>query len=174
MIKISFDLKKLGKKLTIGIITPNRNGVTRLKSLSNAKERIRNGQLVITKDGLGTIKEYKPTYDEKEKLIIPHSVSVYVRNLKNKCRTYKISECNVVNIIDNKSGDSYPATESDYSFLLMDDAPVTFRVTRKDKAALTDKSRKQLSVTKIFARKQNGIKIFNELIEKGIWNPLEK
>jgi hypothetical protein len=161
MFKIKFELKKPGKK-----------GIIRLKSLSTAKERLRNGQLVITKDGLGTVKEYKPLYDDKEKLIIPHSVSVYVRNLKGKQRVYKLSECMVVDIIHNKSGDHFPAAESDYSLLLMDDAPVTFYVTRNGKALLHDSSRKKLASCRIFAKKQNGIKLFNELIQKGIWNPL--
>jgi hypothetical protein len=158
-------------KIKIELRKPSKKGVIRHRNLTSARERIRNGQLIITKDGLGTIKEYKPVYDEKEKLIVPHSVSVYVRNLKNKSRVYKLTECTVVDIIEAKSGDKYPAAESEYSLLLMNDAPVTFLVTRNKRAVLSNKSRKQMASCAIFAKKQNGIKVFNELNEKGIWNP---
>jgi hypothetical protein len=153
---------------------PGRKGVIRLRSLSNDKDRLRNGQLVITQDGLGTIKEYMAKKDEQGRLELPAGVNVAVRNLKYKARIYNLKDVKVVDIIDAKTGDKYPAAESDYLMLLLDDAPVTFTVTRKNRAMLTNASRKQLSVVKIFARKQNGIKIFNELTQNNLWSPLKK
>lgn len=153
---------------------PGRKGVIRLKSLYSDKKRAINGQLVITTDGLGTIKEQFAKKDEKGNLIMQHGVNVAVRNLKYKGRVYNPRDVQVVDIIDAKTGTHYPAVESDYCLLLLDDAPVEFIVTRKGKAILTDKSRKSLEACKMFARKQNGIKLFNELTSKNIWSPVKK
>lgn len=166
MIKISFLIKR----------NPGKKGVVRLRPLSQEKNRLRNKQLVITPDGLGTIKENMPKVDDKGRLIIANGcgVNVMVRNLKYKARVYNMKDVHVVDIIDAKSGNRYPSVESDYQLLLLDDAPVEFIVTRKGKAILTERSRKELSICKIFAKKQNGIKIFNELIEKRKWSPLKR
>lgn len=164
MIKLSFSIKR----------NPGKKGVIRLRSLSSDKNRVRNGQLVITQDGLGTIKEYMAKKDEQGRLELPHGVNVAVRNLKHKERVYKLSDVNVVDIIDAKTGDKYPAAESDYQLLLVDDVPVEFIVTRKKRAMITEKSRKELGAVKIFAKKQNGIKILNQLIKDNIWNPIRK
>lgn len=166
MFKINFIIKR----------NPGRKGVIRLKPLSNEKKRLRNGQLVLTQDGLGTIKEHFPKNGEDGNLVITdgHGINIAVRNLKYKGRVYNLKDVYVVDIIDEKTGTRYPAVESDYLLLLLDDAPVEFIVTRKNKAILTEKSRKQLSVCKVFSRKQNGIKIFNQLNEQGIWSPIKK
>jgi len=164
MIKISFSVKRnLGKK-----------GIVRLRTVSNDKLRLRDGQLVITPDGMGTIVEHKTIIGENGKPKEPHGVKVKIRTLKYKARIYKLTDVNVIDIIDNKTGDKYPASESDYSMLLADQTPVEFIVTRKNRAMLTAKSREQLAPTRIFAKKQNGIKILNELIEKGLWNLKKK
>ena len=145
----------------------------RLRSLKSDRNRVRNGQLVITDDGLGSIKEYMAKRDEQGRLELPNGVNVAVRNLKYKGRIYGLNNVQVVDIVDVKTGTKYPAVESDYLYLLLDDAPVEFRITRKGKAILTERSRKQLRVCKVFSRKQNGIKIFKELTDKGIWTPLK-
>jgi hypothetical protein len=163
MLKINFSLKR----------NPGKKGIVRLKSVSSDKDRCKNGQLVLTSDGLGTIKEYMIKKDERGRIIDPHHLLVNVRNLRYKSRTYKASSVNVIDIIDNKTGDKYPANESDYSFLLADQSPVEFIISRKGKAILTSTSRKKLDGTKIFVKKQNGIRILNELIEKGLW-PIKK
>jgi hypothetical protein len=182
MIKVSFILKRSpGEKstkedtkgkitgLTINVATELRKqGIVRLRNLLSEKDRLVNGQLVITDDGLGTIKEYFCKKDERGKLVLPQGINIAVRNLKFKNRVYRLNTVKVVDILDNKSGVRYPAVESDYSHLLVDDAPVEFVVTRKGKALLTHKSRKDLEKFKIFARKQNGIKLLNELINKKI------
>ena len=164
MIKFHFSIKR----------NPGKKGVIRLRNLSSAKDRLKNDQLVITQDGLGTIKEYLAKKDDTGHLVLPAGVNIKVRNLKYKSRVYNLNDVKVVDIIDAKSGTRYPAVESDYSSLLLDDAPVEFIVTRKNKASLTERSREELKVCKIFAKKQNGIKLFNELIEKGIWTPIKK
>ena len=146
----------------------------RLRSLHSDKNRVRNGQLVITDDGLGTIKEYMAKKDEQGRLELPNGVNVAVRNLKYKARVYNVKNVYVVDIVDAKTGNKYPAAESDYLYLLLDDATVEFTITRKGKAMLTDKSREQMQVCKVFSRKQNGIKIFKELTEKGIWDQIKK
>jgi len=159
----------------------------RLKSLNNEitpstikvpadlnNHRLKENQLVITKDGIGAIKGYTPKFDEHGVFVKPQSVGVYIRNSVRKNRMYKLTEIMVVDIIDNKTGEKFPALESDYNILILDDAPVKYRVTRKNKALIIGKSRKQLSICKMFTKKQNGIKIFNQLIETKQWNPIGK
>jgi hypothetical protein len=185
MIKISFSIKRSPGKLNEpgkleGILInlnqrEKKQGIIRLKTLSSIRDnRLKSGQLVITKDGLGTIKECMCKKDDHNRLILPNGVNISVKNLKFKDRVYRLSEVNVVDIVDNKSGTHYPAAESDYSRLLVDDTPVQFVVTRKNKALLTERSRQELEKYVIFAKKQNGIKTLYELIEKNIWNPTKR
>ncbi|MBE3085871.1 MAG: hypothetical protein IMZ64_06610 [Bacteroidetes bacterium] len=182
MIKITFTIKKSLGKLG-GMLTtlskqrkPKRQGVVRLKSLSTDKSdlRLRTGQLVITPDGLGTIKEYMAKKDDFGRLILPAGVNVAVRNLEFRNRIYHLGSAKVVDIIDVKSGDRYPAAESCYSRLVADDAPVEFVVTKKGRALLTDDSVEKLDKYVVFAKRRNGIRLLNELIEKQIWNPTKK
>jgi hypothetical protein len=150
---------------------PGKKGIVRLRTVS--KDRLKNGQLVITPDGLGTIKEFMVKRDSSGRIESPAGLRINIRNIPHKFKTYKTSLVNVVDIIDDKTGTRYPASESDYNLLLVDQSKVDFLVSRKGKALLTDKSRKDLSNIKVFVKKQNGIKILNELIEKGLW-PIKK
>jgi len=180
MIKLSISVKRkdLGKLeegrgkiegITLSLHKSEaRQGIVRLRSLQNDKERRKNGQLVITEDGLGVIREPMAKRDEKGQFILPNGVSVAVRNLAHKARVYNLKQVNVVNIIDNRSGDTYHAAESDYSRLLVDDTLVEFVVTRRKKALLTERSRKELEKYTIFAKKRNGVRVLNELIKKNI------
>jgi hypothetical protein len=155
---------------------PVKKGVVRLIPLSNYDKRLKHGQLVITSDGIGSIDEPFGKKDGYGRLVLSGKVGikVQVRNLKQKARVYRPASVKVVNIINSKTGDHYPATESNYSRLLVDDLPVEFTISRRGKAILTKRSEKELEVFLPFAKQKNGINILNDLIEKGTWNPLKR
>lgn len=163
MYKITFSIKRKN---------PGREGMVRMIPISKDKEkRFKAGQLVLTDEGLGTIQPFlmSPGKDSKgaEIEVFPNIVSVFVRNIKHRVRMFGTSKVFVINIVDNKTGEHYPATESDYNLLVIEDTPVKFTVTRLKKAMLTDETREKLSFVKMYSKKQNGVKILKELTEKG-------
>jgi hypothetical protein len=177
--KVSPDKDILGRITSIGfhfIEQPeSKKGIIRLTSLKNDKfGRLKNGQLVMTEDGFGVIKGYKEIKDDTGKISFRTGVNVKLRNLSKDKIFYNLNNIKVVDIIDNKTGDKFPAIESDYPYLLLDEAPVDFLVNKANKAILSLDSRRKLSVVKIFTKKTNGIKLFNLLIQKGIWTPIKK
>jgi hypothetical protein len=187
MISIHFSVKRktgenkefLGKISSIGfhiIEQPNvKKGLVRLTTISKDKfKRLKNNQLVVTPDGLGTIRNYAITRDTEGQLIQPGGVNVRVRNLNKNKTYYNLNHIQVIDIIDSISGSKYPVIESDYPMLLVDDAPVEFVINKANRANLSLRSRKQYADVKIFAKKQGGITILNELIKKGLWTPIEK
>ena len=186
MIKVFFSIKRkqgeskenLGKITSVGLYfieQPKvRKGVTRLTSLrTDTFNRLKNNQLVLTDDGLGFIKDYAPK-ESNDKSISLTGVNVQIRNLGKTKVFYNLGNIRVIDIIDAKSGMKYPAIETDYPYLIVDDMPVKFVTDKTNKAILSVSSRKKLEEVKIFTKKSNGIKILTTLTEKGIWKPGEK
>lgn len=186
MIKVFFSTKRkqgenkesLGKITSIGLYFVDqpkiRKGVTRLTSLKlDTFHRLKNNQLVLTDDGLGFIKDYAAK-DSDDKPISMVGVNVQIRNLGKTKVFYNLGNIRVIDIIDAKSGIKYPAIETDYPYLIVDDMPVKFVTDNNNKAILSVSSRKKLEEVKIFTKKSNGIKILTTLTEKGIWKPGEK
>jgi hypothetical protein len=185
MIRVHFTVKEkrgsgdeiLGKISSIGLhfIEQYRDvvkGVVRLTTLKDDKfGRLKNEQLVITADGLGIIKDCTKKFDADGKEIKPLGINVRVRNLNRNKIFYNLKNLKVVDIINNETGLRYPAIESDYPYLLIDDAVVDFIIDKKKKARLSLSSRRQYADLKTFTKKVNGIQLLNLLIKKGIWNP---
>lgn len=140
-----------------------------IESLKNT--RVQNGQLVVTPEGFGTIKDYTPTQGN-DSINVPYNLCIQPIKKFKTARFNKINEIWFIDIVDDKTGIKYPAIESDYYTLFYDNAKVEFTVSKKGKAVITAKSRRMLSKCRPFALKQNGIKIFNELIKQG-WNPIK-
>jgi hypothetical protein len=178
MIKVHFVVRRktdetksvIGKVSSIGfhiVEQPNvRKGLVRLTGLNkDLFNRTKNNQLVLTPDGMGHIKDLpvKKNPDGHNA-----GVNVRVRGL-NKTKTfYKLDHIKVIDIVDNKTGQKYPVVEKDYPHLLLDDAPVSFYINKNGRAGLTLDSREQYANVKIFAKKLNGIRLFNELITKKV------
>ena len=137
---------------------------------------MKNGQLVITNDGLGTVKIHNNMIkkDGKGNILDPVGLNVFVGNLPYKESTYKPKDLYVVDIIDDKTAMSYPLVESDYLLALLDDAPIEFVLTRTNKAIFSSRTRKKLAICKTFTRSQNGIKLFKNLTTQKIWSPIIK
>ena len=183
-IKIHFSVKRkasadkaiIGKIVSVGIHFVEqknvRKGLVRLVSLKDDNlRRLKNNQLVITLDGLGVIKDLDLKRDEQNNIIQPLGVNVRVRNLNKNKVFYNLNNLKVIDLIDNKTGDRYQAIDSDYPYLLIDDLPVNFIVDSSNRAMLSIDSRKKLEGVKMFSKKTNGIKLLNNLNEKGLWIP---
>jgi hypothetical protein len=165
----------IGRLVSVGIHIINqpkiKKGLVRLVKINKTNfTRLHNKQIVITPEGLGVVRDYHPIKDEDE-YIMPKTINVRVRNLNRHKLEYLPSQIKVVDIIDDKTGKRYPAIDRDYPLLLLDDALVTFIVDNLGYAHLSLESRGQYANLKIFAKKSNGLRILNELIQKGIWNP---
>lgn len=187
MIKIHFSIKRktgedkeiVGKVSSIGlhfIEQPNvQKGIVRLTPLNKDKfNRMKNHQLVITPDGLGFIKDHSVKRDEEDSILVTKGTNVRLRGL-NKTKTFfNVNHIKVVDIIDNTGNNRYPVVEQDYPLLIVDDAPVEFYVGKNGRASLSLSAREQYAPLKIFSKKVNGIKILNELIQKGKWTLTKK
>jgi hypothetical protein len=173
--KVGEDEEILGKITSIGLHfveerKPSK-GLVRLTSLKNDTfKRLKNNQIVLTSDGLGFIKDYSEKKGEDHRVILPVGVNVRVRNLKKEKIYYNLSNLKVIDIIDNKTGNKYPAIERDYPLLVIDDMPVEFIVNKYGHAVLSLSYRKKLKVVKIFTKKSTGLQLMNTMIEKGMLN----
>jgi hypothetical protein len=180
MIKIHFSIKRkyaetnepLGKIINVGfhIIDQPKivKGTSRLTSISKDKfNRLQNNQLVITLDGLGIIKDYSIKRDKQGRLIQPGGVNVRVHSTKRVKQYYNLNNVQVVDVIDNENN-WYPVVERDYPLLLMPDVPVEFLVNKNGKANLSLSTRKKYDIIRLFAKRQNGRQLMNNLIIKKI------
>jgi hypothetical protein len=187
MIRVHFSVKRklntdkaiTGKIVSIGlhfIEQPNvKEGIIRLSNLRDDKfKRLKHNQTVLTADGLGVIKDPDIKKDEQGNPILPMGVNVRVRNLNKNKIFYNLSNLKVIDIIENSTGFKYPALETDYPYLLLDDLPITFVVSKTNVAMLSIASRRKLENIKMFTKKANGIQLLNNLINKGIWTPIGK
>lgn len=174
--KVGEDKEILGKISSVGfhIIEQSntKKGLVRLTPVSKDKfDRLKNGQIVLTPDGLGTIKDSK-----KRSKIGPvmksEAVDIQIRGNNRVKSFYNLNQLKLVDIIEDISGDRYPVVSSDYKYLVIDDMPVEFIVNKSQVANLSLSSRDKYSSMKIFSKKQNGTKILTELITKkvNIWN----
>ena len=184
MIKIHVSIKRrqgnnkeiLGKISSIGLHFIEQpdilKGVVRHTDLkSDTFKRLHNRQVVLTPDGLGCIQDYTEKLDENGKIIFPTGVNVRVRSLNKNKVFYNLNHIYVIDIIEAKNGRKYQVRESDYPLLVVDDAPVEFVTDLSHVAELSIANRRRLENMTIFTKKQNGIKILKELIEKGIYEP---
>ena len=152
-----------------------RKGLVRLTSINKDKfNRLKNNQLVITPDGFGVIQDYEIKKDPENLLILPDGVNVRVRGIKKTKKYFNLNAIKVVDIIDSKQGTRYPASVQDYYLLVIDDMPVEYVSNKDYTASLSLSNREKLSSIKIYSKKQNGIGILNELINKKKWNPIAK
>lgn len=187
MIRIHFSIKRklntdkaiTGKIVSVGlhfIAQPDvKEGIIRLSNLRDDKfKRLKNNQVVLTADGLGVIKDLDIKKDEQGNPILPTGVNVRVRNLNKNKLFYNLGNLKVIDIIENSTGFKYPAVDTDYPYLLLDDLPVTFTVSKNNIAMLSIDSRRKLSNIKMFTKKANGIQLLNNLTQKGIWTPTGK
>ena len=184
MIRIHFSVKEkrggggtLGKVSSIGfhIIEQKKvkTGVIRWTSLKNDKfDRLYSGQPVITVDGFGIIscrQNYKVTKNKDGSITLPTGVNVNLRTTRRDKIFYNLGNINVIDIIDSITGARYPAMETDYQFLLLDDYEVEYYVTKSGKAMLSLSARKSLQDVSTFSKRINSIQLLNLLIKKGIW-----
>jgi hypothetical protein len=180
-IRIHFSIKRkygeteeaLGKITSIGfhvIDQPDcKKGIVRLTSINKDKfNRLKNNQLVITPDGLGTIKDYSIKRDEQGNLIQPGGVNVRVRSINKNKLYFNLNHVQVVDIVDNITGIKYPAVESDYPLLLIDDSPVEFIVNKNNRANLSLDTRHKYDNIRIFAKRQDGLRLLDQLITKKV------
>ena len=187
MIKVHFKVKRktgenketLGKIISVGfhiIDQPKvQNGVVRLTKIPDDKfRRLNNNQLVITTEGLGIVKDYIVRKDDNDNTIPPTGVNVKLLNTRKDKFFYNLNHIQVIDVIEIKSGARYPALESDYPLLLVDDAPVEFVLDSHYRANLSLESRHKYNNVKLFAKEANSIKLLYRLIESGIWNPIGK